>query len=139
MTPDKVALKEALDDLRNLQKTPWFDDSLDRFIAELNHTHLQMWETMMRKGEDYSGNSHQYTSFERNAETVFIPVEHVFLALIGVKIARLRSLSEQSKAPNHESVRDSWLDLANYIVLYIAYMAWKESNEIRPDLPNPAS
>ncbi len=41
-----------------------------------------------------------------------------FLALISTKLARLMVLLGKSGPPNNESVRDTFVDLANYVVLW---------------------
>lgn len=56
------------------------------------------------------------------------PVHKTFAIMIGVKLARLAVLLN-GKTPNNESIEDSGVDLANYAVLFAAYI--KEELEFK--------
>lgn len=49
-----------------------------------------------------------------------------FLALISTKLARLLVLLPSTKKPHHESVRDTFVDLANYVVLWAVSVIERE-------------
>lgn len=76
-----------------------------------------------KKSQDYAdtGAGKWYTNFEEAAATAGISVEEVFMALIGVKLARLRELKKKGLTPQNESVQDSRKDLANYAILMYSY------------------
>lgn len=76
-----------------------------------------------KKSLDYAdtSNGNWYTNFEEAAATAGIDVEEVFMALIGVKLARLRELKKKGLTPQNESVQDSRKDLANYSILMYSY------------------
>lgn len=76
-----------------------------------------------KKSLDYAdtSNGNWYTNFEEAAATAGIEVEEVFMALIGVKLARLRELKKKGLTPQNESVQDSRKDLANYSILMYSY------------------
>ena len=43
--------------------------------------------------------------------------DKAFVSLIAVKLARLASLLD-AKTPHHESIEDTFVDLANYVALW---------------------
>lgn len=102
----------------------------------------RMLDTMQRKGRDYAAGKHTWQNFERSAILIGYEAEVgvSFRQLIGTKIARLVNLlpvpdevlageatfkSLNIVAPVHESLEDTWLDLANYLILYVGYADWR--------------
>lgn len=79
------------------------------------------------KNADYSGNNNPFENFERSAliaEWFKNPIDKSFLVLIGTKLARLATLLNKKAdgiEPNNESIDDSFLDLATYVVLWKSY------------------
>lgn len=77
-----------------------------------------------KKNEDYSGGG-LYENFERAAQLIawFEKNEDkAFVNHIATKLARLSTLLNNSqRAPNNESIQDSFLDLATYCVLWACY------------------
>lgn len=76
------------------------------------------------KSEDYTGDDGPFTNFFRAsllAGQFTDPIDQVFAALIGIKIARLGVLTREGKEPNNESIQDTRIDLANYAALWAAY------------------
>lgn len=98
------------------------------------HTLLQrMAETHDRKNHDYASDTNPYSNFEEAAALVTgftNPLDQVFAALIGVKIARLRQLTA-GKSPNNESVQDTRQDLAVYTALWASYYEEAPQQQIR--------
>jgi hypothetical protein len=99
------------------------------FVAMLD----RMKETHVKKNDDYSavGPDENFTRaaeliswFNNNADKTF--VNH-----IATKLARLSTLLNSDKAPNNESLDDSFLDLANYCVLWFANWKRREPS-LRP-------
>jgi hypothetical protein len=109
--------------------------------AAINTLLEEMYNLMVRKGQDYSGTGHQWTSFELQGELTQKPPEEVFISLMALKFARLVSLVRAGHVPNFESMRDSWLDFANYAVLFTAYIDWKNrhGNTIPTDTADTTS
>lgn len=75
------------------------------------------------KGDDYTEDreKNRYQNFERQAIlTNWFTHEQdkAFVALIAVKLARLSALLNTDKAPNNESIEDTFIDLVNYCSLW---------------------
>lgn len=72
------------------------------------------------KSHDYADAHNPYSNFDF-AQTVAArfddPLDHVYATMLGIKVARLGQLLS-GKTPKHESIADSFLDLANYVVLW---------------------
>lgn len=86
----------------------------------------EMREVMRAKGHDYSGTYHTFKNFEWSSELLGNPVEMAFLQLMATKFSRLVGLGTQPEPPRNEPVVDTWMDLANYIVLMLAYGRFKD-------------
>lgn len=72
----------------------------------------------LKKREDYTTNptANPHENFERANEIIsWFPSEYKsFASHIGTKLARLSSLLSTNKAPNNESLDDTFLDLVTY-------------------------
>lgn len=81
----------------------------------------RMQQTHDAKSHDYATTDNPYANFDF-AKTVVArfaqPHDQVFATMVGIKLARLGELLGQGKTPKHESIDDSFLDLANYVVLW---------------------
>lgn len=89
-----------------------------------------MKEIHTAKNEDYSGvdNPNKMFNFdvaERVMNLFDSSRDKVFACMIGIKLGRLASLKNQNKLPNNESIADSMIDMANYVIL------WKVDAELR--------
>jgi len=76
-----------------------------------------------KKNEDYTS-VNPFDNFQRSAmvsEWFNNRYDKVFVTLISTKLARLATLLNSTKAPNNESVEDSFLDLATYCILWSAF------------------
>lgn len=82
------------------------------------------------KNEDYASGSNPYSNFEGSAAISGQSVDKVFQTMIGIKMERLKQLVGTGKVPNHESVDDSILDLANYAALWLSYRRKKAGESI---------
>ncbi len=87
-----------------------------KFIAALE----EMRKTHDSKNEDYATADNPYSNFEEAADAAGISVDEQFMALLGVKWARLRQLLS-GKTPNHESLADNLKDFANYAAIWYSY------------------
>jgi len=91
----------------------------------------------LKKREDYATNptADPFENFDRSAEIArWFPVTYSsFAVLIGTKLARLGSLLVTGKAPNNESIDDTFLDLVTYCALFYAYWKAKQTSEWKYD------
>lgn len=71
---------------------------------------------MYSKGNDYA-NEDRLSNFKLAGYISQISPEKQCLSLIATKVARLGVLLSNENLPEHESIRDSVLDLANYAIL----------------------
>lgn len=88
---------------------PRFDAALQRMRA-----------THEAKSHDYATPENPYANFDFASEVAArfaSPMDQVFATMVGIKLARLGELT-RGKTPKHESLDDSFLDLANYVVLW---------------------
>lgn len=88
-----------------------------------------------RKNHDYATKGNPYSNFEfaaRLVEGFRDPLDQVFAALVGIKIARLQELTA-GKAPNYESVQDTRRDLANYACLWGSYHEPRPADDVAPN------
>jgi hypothetical protein len=69
------------------------------------------------KRVDYSQDSDTLSNFKQAASVCGISPEKVVLVFISIKVSRLGVLLNSNNAPNHESISDTILDLANYSAL----------------------
>ena len=97
----------------------------DPYIDEINDL-IQLHNL---KKNDYANKENQFSNFEASARYAGVMVEQAFNVLIGTKIARLQNLKEPGKLPNHESILDTEIDLANYIIIKRAYLRWSKARE----------
>ena len=75
----------------------------------------QMRNTLLAKGDDYSGKD-RLSNFGLAGAICGLSPEKDCLCLIATKVARIGNLLD-SGSPKNESIQDSILDLANYTVL----------------------
>src|SRR5262245_45773582 len=76
-----------------------------------------------KKNEDYAPNDNPFNNFdvaEFGIRLFSNPRDQVFVVPIFTKLARLANLLSSSKLPNNESIEDSFIDIANYILLWKA-------------------
>lgn len=78
----------------------------------------------VKKSADYARDDNPYSNFELAAELVKHfdnPIDQVFVALIGVKLARLSALLNSGRLPQNESIADTFIDGPNYFALWGAH------------------
>lgn len=91
---------------------PEFLSALDR-MAVIHKT----------KNDDYADPANAFSNFDvqEYISTLFYNArDRVFAAMFAVKLARLSTLLNKSDKPNHESIEDTFIDAANYILLWRA-------------------
>lgn len=124
---DLWEIYEILLEIREMMKDPAVHHLAQDIIED-------MWELMSRKGEDYSGHAnHTFRNFELSADLTGRDVDSAFVQLMATKFARLVSLTTPSRRGNRkanfETVEDTWVDLANYIVLFVAYKKFSKGDQ----------
>lgn len=90
--------------------------TLQQQEEQFNEFVLKMRITLFSKGNDYA-NEDRLSNFKLAGNITGIGPKLNALNLIATKVARLGSLLNGNKTPNNESINDSLLDLANYVVL----------------------
>lgn len=86
-------------------------------------------DILFKKGNDYA-NSDRLSNFKLAGNICQLSPAQQILSLIATKVARLGVLLT-GKTPNHESIRDSVIDLANYAVLMDAILEEEEKGSTR--------
>ena len=89
-------------------------------------------EIMKVKNHDYAGTDGltPFANFERCESMAICSTEQGFLVRVVDKISRLSTFVESGKLKvTNESYRDAVLDIINYMVLFGAFTADKESSQ----------
>jgi len=89
----------------------------------------KMREILVRKAHDYAQDKNRYSNFEFAGWMLKWAVDSgvtgeslSFLSPIATKLARIIELVGANKAANNESLEDSFVDLANYALLWANYL-----------------
>jgi hypothetical protein len=77
-----------------------------------------------RKNHDYASDSNPFSNFEFAARYAGVTVDQVFAVMQGIKQARILELTSAGKAPNNESLNDSYQDASVYSALRYSYRLW---------------
>lgn len=80
------------------------------FVHEMN-------EIAIKKQGDYAVQDDVLSNFKKAASICNLPVEMNVLSQIGNKVARLGVLLTSDGEPNNESIHDTLIDLANYVII----------------------
>jgi len=81
-------------------------------------------ETLLSKNSDYAPTG-EFSNFEKAAEIADIKVIQVMASQAAIKMTRIQSLMERNGDEyNHESLKDSFLDLAGYATIAHAYLEY---------------
>lgn len=85
---------------------------------------------MEKKSHDYSSDENPFQNFEIQSVIAGVSIEKTFLMSMGIKIARLRELTEPDKiALVNESLEDTLLDFCNYASLMAGYLHTRKENQ----------
>ena len=76
----------------------------------------------VKKSKDYQGGKWSEKDYFPFGDTSYIH-------MMWTKMLRIRSVAEDRKEVNFESLEDSLLDMINYSAMYIAYLRNKDSGE----------
>lgn len=104
--------------------------NLEELLKFVNSKQTVMLETMRRKNADYTGNAADvFDNFTFSEREGCIPAEHGFYTRMGDKFKRLGTFVKRGElAVKSESVEDTLMDLANYCLLFAAYLYQKRQN-----------
>lgn len=83
----------------------------------------QMRELLLSKGDDYSQEEDRLSNFKTTANIIGSTPEKNCLVFMATKVARLGALLQSNQNPNHESIVDTLIDLANYSALMAMILA----------------
>jgi hypothetical protein len=80
-------------------------------------------QILVTKGDDYASIADPFSNFRGTADHVGLTMPEVAQVFMMTKLLRLRALRENGALPQHESVGDSYMDLAAYAILaYAMYL-----------------
>lgn len=98
-------------------------------IEEFKKICKKSLQIMQQKNEDYSGNDTPFAAFELCDRLLDISVPTGFFVRMCDKISRVSNLMLNNKKNNvlDESITDTIIDLINYLVLFAAYIEYKNS------------
>lgn len=112
-------------------------------IPDFIETLEKMREIHLKKNEDYAiiGNPFANFDFTEDVLTIFSNNrDKTFVWPIACKLARLANLLDSDKPPNNESIEDSFIDIAVYVLLWKAdYVARVKAAEHRKQWLDPGS
>ena len=95
-----------------MSNIPDFDESVKKMI-----------ELREKKGQDYATDSNPFSNFDVTEFGISLfnnERDKTFVWPIFTKLARLASLLNSNRIPNNESIDDSLIDIANYVLLWKA-------------------
>ena len=101
-------------------------------MSKFNDALELMREMHVRKQADYARDG-EFDNFELTSQITGLTVEETFLAQIGNKMARIKTLRAKDGKPNNESLQDSRYDLAVYAAMYFAYHLENKSDTKTPN------
>lgn len=94
---------------------------LDCFLWFVKKEQAKALETLRGKGNDYAGIKDALSNFKYSGEFAGVTPDQACRVLIGTKLARLKELlNNPNKEIKNESIKDTLLDLSNYLLLDIA-------------------
>lgn len=88
--------------------------AIERALTELG-------SVLKRKNSDYKVTSSEFSNFHYAADVAGISTRDAILTQIGIKLGRLKGLTQSGKNPEWESIEDTAKDLAGYAVILYAY------------------
>ena len=103
-------------------------------IPEFIEALEKMRKVHEKKNEDYAEESNPFSNFdcsEYGLKLFSNPRDGSFAWPIFTKLARLSVLLNSSKSPNHESIEDTFIDIANYLLLWRADFMRRNQHSIR--------
>jgi hypothetical protein len=93
-------------------------------IKEFVELLKRMNDIHAKKNKDYADQANPFENFDRQAEVSSWfdhNIDKSFAGMMALKMARLATLLNKAGEPNFESIEDTFIDLANYSVLWAAW------------------
>lgn len=93
----------------------------NRGLKEFYETLERMAEIHDKKSADYAEVSNPLSNFDVTTFLLTLfnnPRDQTFVWPIATKLARLATLLNSGNTPNNESIEDSLIDIANYVILW---------------------
>lgn len=93
----------------------------------------KMREVHLKKNEDYASPTNPFSNFDVSEYLLSqfaYDRDKVFICFIATKLARLSTLLNSKNKPNNESIEDTFIDIANYILLWRADCIRSKSNRL---------
>lgn len=90
----------------------------------------KMQEIMLSKGDDYANDTDRLSNFKLVGDLAKVSTEKGVHIQIANKIVRLGELLS-GKTPKHESISDSLIDIANYVVLLAMVVSEKQIKPVK--------
>lgn len=94
-----------------------------------------MKEVHLKKNEDYASSDNPFSNFDHSTLGLTLfpkPRDGSFAWPIYTKLARLSTLLNKSEGANNESIEDTFIDIANYILLWRADYLNRPNNKTIP-------
>lgn len=98
----------------------WLSMREDKKIDKFNTLLQKMKEIHDSKRKDYAGEDplENFTRASVLNSWFTNDTDKVYATLIGIKLARLANLLSNNQTPNNESIEDTFIDLANYVLIW---------------------
>lgn len=93
----------------------------EEFFNHIQWSFTDGLELVRRKNTDYSGSADPFKNF-RSAEVIGVGVDKAILVRILDKIARIGNLLDTEAQVKDESIDDTLIDAANYLLILKAYL-----------------
>jgi hypothetical protein len=90
-------------------------------VSEFSVTLEKMLEIHRSKSKDYASPDNPYSNFDVSEYGLRLfknPRDQAFIWPIFTKLARLSTLLNSNNPPNNESIEDTMIDIANYVILW---------------------
>jgi hypothetical protein len=94
-------------------------------VQDLLDTLKQMEELHRKKNDDYANSSNPFSNFDDTARGLSLfqhSADQAFAWPIYNKLSRLANLLNSDRLPNNESIEDSFVDIAVYVLLWKAHI-----------------
>lgn len=101
-------------------------------MSEIQKSVQLLTETLAGKNHDYTAGRGEFYNFEKSAEFVNIHPQQAMLVEVAKKMTRIESLLRLEglgQLPNNESLKDSLLDAAGYLVITHAHISAEEKSD----------
>jgi hypothetical protein len=92
----------------------------EELISRIEYRAGERLKLLRAKGEDYAGQADAFAAFKSAADFAGVDLTQALDVMIGIKIARIRSL--RGRPANYEKLWDTVADLINYLELKVVLL-----------------